>query len=171
MGRKTKNYIKQLKKESVFMEDKTLGLKTVSELAKILDERNLTEIEFDTEDVRIRIARENSVFAQAVQAPAMSAAPVANNTPATLAEETADLSKHPGAVKSPMVGVVYTAPEPSSPNFVKEGDSISAGDTLLLVEAMKTFNPVKATKSGTITKILVEDGMPVEFGEPLMIIE
>ena len=82
-----------------------------------------------------------------------------------------DLSKHPGVVKSPMVGTAYLAPEPGKPNFVSVGDKIAVGQTLLIIEAMKTFNPIKASKAGTVTQILVDNGRPVEFGEPLMIVE
>ena len=83
----------------------------------------------------------------------------------------ADLSKHPGVVKSPMVGTAYLAPEPGKPNFVAVGDKVTAGQTLLIIEAMKTFNPIKAPKAGTVTQILIENAHPVEFAEPLMIVE
>ena len=83
----------------------------------------------------------------------------------------ADTGNHPGAVKSPMVGTVYHSPEPGKPVFVNVGDKVSAGQTLLIIEAMKTFNPIKAAKAGTVTQILIEDKQPVEFGQPLMIVE
>ena len=99
-------------------------------------------------------------------APAAASAPVAAAVPAV-----ADLSKHPGVVKSPMVGTAYLAPEPGKPNFVAVGDKVTAGQTLLIIEAMKTFNPIKAPKAGTVTQILIENAHPVEFAEPLMIVE
>jgi acetyl-CoA carboxylase biotin carboxyl carrier protein len=101
------------------------------------------------------------VAAQAGPAAAPAGAPAAGN----------DLGKHPGAVKSPMVGTAYLAPEPGKPNFVSVGDKVTAGQTLLIIEAMKTFNPIKAPKSGTVSQILVDNARPVEFGEPLMIVE
>ena len=119
----------------------------------------------------------------AVRAPAFVPAPqplpvAAPVAPAPVAEAPAapsasdqDFSKHPGAVKSPMVGVVYLSADPNSPNYVKVGDSVAEGDTVCLIEAMKTFNPVKAHKSGKVTNILVATGDPVEYGEPLVIIE
>jgi acetyl-CoA carboxylase biotin carboxyl carrier protein len=108
----------------------------------------------------------------AVAAPAVpvtDAAGAAAPTAAAVAD--ADLGKHPGAVKSPMVGTAYLAPEPGKPNFVAIGDKVTAGQTLLIIEAMKTFNPIKAPKAGTIMQILVANAHPVEFGEPLMIVE
>jgi acetyl-CoA carboxylase biotin carboxyl carrier protein len=104
----------------------------------------------------------------------MAPAPAAATAPAAAAPAAApagDLSKHPGVVKSPMVGTAYLAPEPGKPNFVSVGDKITAGQTLLIIEAMKTFNPIKAPKGGTVTQILIENALPVEFGEPLMIVE
>lgn len=145
----------------------------VRSLASLLDETNLTEIEYESEGTRIRVARQITYSAampaapvtQAVAAPA-AAAPVATAAPAA-----ADPSAHPGAQKSPMVGVAYLAPEPGKPNFVSVGASVNAGDTLLLIEAMKTYNPIRATKAGKVSAILIEDGQPVEYGEPLVIIE
>ena len=101
-------------------------------------------------------------------APTAVAAPVAA---AGAAPAAGDLSKHPGAVKSPMVGTAYLAPEPGKPNFVSVGDKVTAGQTLLIIEAMKTFNPIKAPKAGTVVQVLIENARPVEFGEPLMIVE
>ncbi len=104
---------------------------------------------------------------------AAPAAPVAapGAPVAPVAAAAGDISKHPGVVKSPMVGTAYLAPEPGKPNFVAVGDKVTAGQTLLIIEAMKTFNPIKAPKAGTVTQILIENGRPVEFGEPLMIVE
>ncbi|MGO3518828.1 MAG: acetyl-CoA carboxylase biotin carboxyl carrier protein [Acetobacter cibinongensis] len=139
-------------------------------LAEILTDTGLTEIEIAEKDSRIRVARTLSV--QAAAAPAVAAAPVvAPVAAAPVPAAPADLSRHPGAVNSPMVGVAYLAPDPSSAPFVSEGQIVSAGQTLLLIEAMKTFNQIKAPKAGTIKTMLVASGDPVEFGQPLVIIE
>ncbi len=107
--------------------------------------------------------------AAAMPAPTASA-PVAV-APTAAATGAADLAKHPGAVKSPMVGTAYLAPEPGKPNFVAVGDKVTAGQTVLIIEAMKTFNPIKAPKAGTVTQIVIDNAQPVEFGEALMIVE
>ncbi|MCQ9155608.1 acetyl-CoA carboxylase biotin carboxyl carrier protein [Acidomonas methanolica] len=133
-------------------------------LADILTETGLTEIEVAEGSSRVRVVR-GGVVTQ-VAAPAAAAASTAAAPAAP-----ADLSKHPGAVTSPMVGVVYLTPDPTSPPFVSEGQTVAAGQTLMLIEAMKTFNQIKAPKSGKIAKILVVSGNPVEYGEPLAIIE
>ncbi|GBQ76403.1 acetyl-CoA carboxylase biotin carboxyl carrier protein [Acetobacter malorum] len=141
-------------------------------LAEILTDTGLTEIEVSEKDSRIRVARAPATVqatapaAVAAPAPAPVAAPAAP-VPAA----PADLSRHPGAVNSPMVGVAYLTPDPSSPPFVSEGQIVSAGQTLLLIEAMKTFNQIKAPKAGTVKTLLVTSGDPVEFGQPLAIIE
>ncbi|GBQ09742.1 MULTISPECIES: acetyl-CoA carboxylase biotin carboxyl carrier protein [Acetobacter] len=141
-------------------------------LAEILTDTGLTEIEVSEKDSRIRVARAPATVqatapaAVAAPAPAPVAAPAAP-VPAA----PADLSRHPGAVNSPMVGVAYLTPDPSSPPFVSEGQIVSAGQTLLLIEAMKTFNQIKAPKAGTVKTLLVASGDPVEFGQPLAIIE
>ena len=140
-------------------------------LAEILTDTGLTEIEIAEKDNRIRVVRAATPVAHAVPAPAPVAAP-APVVPVTAVTPTAtDPSKHPGAVTSPMVGVAYLAPDPSSPPFVTEGQQVSAGQTLLLIEAMKTFNQIKAPRAGTVSRILVQSGDPVEFGEALVIIE
>ncbi|MEH2485014.1 acetyl-CoA carboxylase biotin carboxyl carrier protein [Bradyrhizobium sp. AZCC 2230] len=143
----------------------------VRELALLLDETSLTEIEIERAGLRLRVARNISVAATmpvpvAHAAPALVAAPAA--APAAAA---ADMSKHPGAVTSPMVGTAYWAPEPGAKPFVEVGSKVSVGQTLLIIEAMKTMNQIPSTRAGTVTQILVEDGQPVEFGEPLVIIE
>jgi len=138
-------------------------------LADILLDTGLTEIEIAEGDSRIRVVRAPAVVQAAVAgsaAVAQAAAPAAEATP-----DTADLTKHPGAVKSPMVGVAYLAPEPGAPNFVTVGQPVSAGQTLLLIEAMKTFNQIKAPKSGTLSRVLITPGVPVEYGEVLMVID
>ncbi len=136
-------------------------------LAEILTETGLTEIEIAEKDNRIRVARAAPGVVHAVPA-AAAAAPVAA---APVAAAPADPAKHPGAVTSPMVGVAYLTPDPSSPPFVSEGQSVTAGQTLMLIEAMKTFNQIKAPRAGTLRKLLVASGDPVEFGEALAIIE
>jgi len=141
----------------------------VRKLAQILHETHLGEIELAEGDKRIRVARPTVTVAAAPMAAAPAGAPgapaVAGAAPAN------DLGKHPGAVKSPMVGTAYLAPEPGKPNFVAVGDKVTAGQTLLIIEAMKTFNPIKAPKAGTVVQILIDNARPVEFGEPLMIVE
>src|SRR4051812_22219963 len=140
----------------------------IRELALLLDETSLTEIEIERAGLRLRVARNISIAATtampiAAAAPALAAAPTA---PAA-----ADLSKHPGAVTSPMVGTAYWAPEPGAKPFIEVGSKVSVGQTLLIIEAMKTMNQIPSSRAGTVTQILVEDGQPVEFGEPLVIIE
>lgn len=143
----------------------------VRELAELLNETGLTEIEVEDDDRKIRVAR-GGVAATVAAAPfAAAAAPVA--APATAApapDAPAGGSEHPGALKCPMVGTAYLAPDPTAPNFIKVGDSIAEGDTLLIVEAMKVMNPITADKAGTIKAILVENAQPVEFDQPLVVI-
>ena len=144
----------------------------IKALAEILRQTDLTEIELVEKDSRIRVAREVTVAAPVVTqmaAPAMQAVPAPVSAPPPAAAE-APLS-HANAVTSPMVGVAYLSPEPGAAPFITQGQHVSAGQTLLIIEAMKTFNQIKATKSGTVTRILIENGTPVEFGEPLMVIE
>jgi acetyl-CoA carboxylase biotin carboxyl carrier protein len=143
----------------------------IRELALLLDETSLTEIEIEREGLRVRVARNISVTASvpAAYAPAAVAAPAAIAAAAPAA--ALDLAKHPGAVPSPMVGTCYWSPEPGAKPFVEVGMKVSAGQTLLIIEAMKTMNQIPSPRAGTVTQILVEDGQPVEFGEPLMIIE
>lgn len=141
----------------------------IRELAQILRETDLTEIELVDGEARLRVVRQAMVAApvlQAVPAPAAAAPAVA----APAAAEAVDAA-HPGAVTSPMVGVAYLSPEPGAAQFVTLGAKVAQGQTLLLIEAMKTFNQIKAPRAGTVTRILVESGMPVEYGEPLLIIE
>jgi acetyl-CoA carboxylase biotin carboxyl carrier protein len=153
-------------------------------LAQILKDTDLTEIELVEKDSRIRVARTLPAPAAAPSVqmawpapmmgqpgPAQAPVPVAPAAAQAAAEETADLSKHPGLVASPMVGVAYLSPEPGQPPFVTLGAKVAQGQTLLLIEAMKTFNQIKAPKAGTVTRILIETGTPVEYGEPLMVVE
>src|SRR5215468_8603782 len=136
----------------------------VRALARLLDETRLTEIEIEQRGLRVRIARQGSVT--------YTPAPEAMRTiPAAMPAGALDPSQHPGVVASPMVGTAYRAPEPGAKPFCDVGSTVKAGDTLLIVEAMKTLNQIPAPKSGTVVQILFEDAQPVEFGEPLMIIE
>jgi acetyl-CoA carboxylase biotin carboxyl carrier protein len=149
-----------------------LDTEFVRKLAQILHETNLGEIELGDGDKRIRVARPTVTVAAGPAAAAPAAAPGAALAAAGAAPAGGnDLGKHPGAVKSPMVGTAYLAPEPGKPNFVAVGDKVTTGQTLLIIEAMKTFNPIKAPKAGTVMQILVDNARPVEFGEPLMIVE
>ena len=144
----------------------------IRQLAKLLEETNLGEIEMADGDRKIRVARPAVIAAApapvvaSIPAPAAAAAPLAAG-----AAPAADVAKNPGTVKSPMVGTAYLLPEPGKPAFVHVGDKVIAGQTLLIIEAMKTFNPIKAPKAGTVAQILIDNAQPVEFGEPLMIVE
>jgi acetyl-CoA carboxylase biotin carboxyl carrier protein len=141
----------------------------IRELALLLDETSLTEIEIERAGLRVRVARNISVSAAmpASFQPMVAAAPAVSAASAAVA----DLAKHPGVVPSPMVGTAYWAPEPGAKPFIEVGSKVSAGQTLLIIEAMKTMNQIPSPRAGTVTQILVEDGQPVEFGEPLVIIE
>ena len=142
----------------------------IRELATLLDETSLTEIEIERGGLRLRVARNISIAA-AMPAQVVAAASVGAAAPATAAAAPADLSKHPGAVTSPMVGTAYRGAAPGAAPFVDLGSKVVVGETLLIIEAMKTMNQIPAPRSGTVTQILIEDGQPVEFGEPLVIIE
>jgi acetyl-CoA carboxylase biotin carboxyl carrier protein len=152
--------------------DKTEGASVdhdvIRELAKLLDETGLTEIEFERGGVRVRVARQGQPVVAAVAPPRATAA--AADIPAADVSG-GDLSKHPGLVPSPMVGTAYLGPEPGARPYVEVGSQVRAGQTLLIVEAMKTMNQIPAPRAGRVVQILVEDAQPVEFGEPLMIIE
>ncbi|MBS7545971.1 acetyl-CoA carboxylase biotin carboxyl carrier protein [Ancylobacter oerskovii] len=148
----------------------------VREIANLLSESDLTEIEVQHEDLRIRVARAAPVVyaapAPGYAAPAAPApAPVAAAPAASAAPASADPAKHPGVVPSPMVGTAYLAPEPGARAFIDIGTVVKEGQTLLIVEAMKTMNAIPAPRAGTVTQILVNNGQPVEYGEPLVIIE
>jgi acetyl-CoA carboxylase biotin carboxyl carrier protein len=136
-------------------------------LAAVLNETGLTEIEIAEKDSRIRVVRAAPATSMAV-APMAPVAAAASPAPAAPAPDEAS---HPGAVVSPMVGVAYLSPEPGAPPFIAVGQSVAAGQTLLLIEAMKTFNQIRAPKSGTITRILIANSTPVEYGEVLLILE
>lgn len=140
----------------------------IRQLAVLLDETNLSEIELERDDFRVRVARQITIEAPVAARAAAAPAPAAAAAPA---EATSDPTGHPGAVPSPMVGTAYMAPEPGARNFIEVGDTVAAGDPLLIVEAMKTMNQIPAPRAGRVTAILVEDGQPVEYGEPLVILE
>jgi acetyl-CoA carboxylase biotin carboxyl carrier protein len=142
-------------------------------LANILLETGLTEIEISEKDSKIRVVRNvaPAVTQVAAAPPAVAQAVAPQAGPAPVAAAIQDDANHPGAVLSPMVGVAYLAPEPGAAAYVSAGQAVTAGQTLLLIEAMKTFNQIKAPKSGTVSRILVSSGVPVEYGEVLMIIE
>lgn len=141
----------------------------IRDLAGLLEETNLTEIEIEHEGLRVRVARHLSPAPLPV---------VTALTPEQLAlspghgsEAEPELVQHAGTITSPMVGTAYLAPKPGDPPFVKEGDRVTEGQTLMIIEAMKTMNPIPATRAGVVLKVLVPDGQPVEYGEPLLIIE
>ena len=147
-------------------DDKSGDSALIRELALLLDETNLTEIEIERAGLRVRVARNVSIAAS-MPPSYQPAAPAAAAGPAPVA----DIAKHPGVVPSPMVGTVYWASEPGAKPFVEVGSKVTAGQTLLIIEAMKTMNQIPSPRAGTVTQILIEDGQPVEFGEPLVIIE
>ena len=148
---------------------------TIRELAQILRDSDLTEIELVDNDMRVKLVRQISVAPMAMPMAAPIVMPAAGAPAAVAAAPAAaagvDDADHPGAVTSPMVGVAYLSSEPTAAPFVTVGSKVAQGQTLLLIEAMKTYNQIKAPRAGTVTRILVESGTPVEFGEPLMIVE
>lgn len=156
-------------------DNKKFDTALIRDLAVLLDETNLSEIELEQGDTRIRVARQMSISApvSVAAAPAAAAAPVANAAPvAAEAAPAAEAAVQSGAtVTSPMVGTAYLAAEPGSAPFIQVGDKVAEGQTILIVEAMKTMNHIPSTKAGTVKQILVEDAQPVEFGEPLIIVE
>jgi acetyl-CoA carboxylase biotin carboxyl carrier protein len=139
----------------------------IRELALLLDETSLTEIEIERAGLRVRVARNVSIAAS-MPASVAVAAPAAV---ATTVVGVADVAKHPGMVPSPMVGTAYWSSEPGAKPFIEVGARVAVGQTLLIIEAMKTMNQIPSPRAGTVTQVLVEDGQPVEFGEPLVIIE
>ena len=149
----------------------------IRDLAQLLNETGLTEIEIEKDDLKVRVARHiaaPAAYAVGVPAaaPAASSAPVsAPGAPASAAPSGLDPASHPGRVKSPMVGTAYRSPEPGAAAFIDIGTRVTQGQTLLIIEAMKTMNHIPAPRSGVVKEILIENGQPVEFGEPLVIIE
>lgn len=144
--------------------------KIIRDLADLLNETGLSEIEIEKDGLKVRVARSLTISAShAIAAPAPAAASAGSASPAS--GPSGDPGQHPGAVKSPMVGTAYRSPEPSAPPFVEVGARVQQGDTLLIIEAMKTMNQIPAPRSGTVTAIFFENGQPVEFGEVLAVIE
>lgn len=141
----------------------------IRQLAVILQDNGLTEIELEKGSVRLRVSR--AAQAVAATAPAVSTAAAATPAAASEPAPAPTAANHPGVVPSPMVGTAYLKPSPDAAPFVKVGDRVNVGQTLMIVEAMKTMNPIAAPRAGLVTQIIVTDSQPVEFGEPLMIIE
>jgi acetyl-CoA carboxylase biotin carboxyl carrier protein len=137
----------------------------IRELAKLLDETGLTEIEIEREGLRVRVGR------GAIATMAVSSAPALPAVAVPMKPVAIDLEKQPGVVTSPMVGTAYRGPEPGAMPFIDVGSKVAVGDTLLIIEAMKTMNQIPAPRAGTVTQMLVEDAQPVEFGQPLVVIE
>ena len=146
-----------------------VDIKLVRQLAELLNETGLTEIEVEDDDRKIRVARTLQAASVAVAAPAPAAAPAAAPVAAPAAPTAP--ADHPGALKSPMVGTVYLAASPEAAPFVSVGDSVKEGDTVVIIEAMKVMNPITATKGGKVTQVLVANGQPVEYDQPLVVIE
>lgn len=144
--------------------NKTVDQDLIRDLANLLKETDLSEIEIEQDNLRIRVARGTGGIVQQVAAPLSAGAPVAETTPR-------DLANDPGAVPSPMVGTAYLSPAPGAKQFVTIGETVKEGQTVLIIEAMKTMNQIAAPRSGKVTAIMVDDGQPVEFGEPLLVIE
>ncbi len=139
---------------------------TIRALARLIDETGLTEIEVERDGLRVRVSRRATISSVPVQS---HDAPRIISTPDT--NPMGDPARHPGVVTSPMVGTAYRSAEPGAKPFIDIGSKVNAGDTLLIIEAMKTMNQIPAPRSGTVTQILFEDAQPVEFGEPLIIVE
>lgn len=150
-----------------------INKEAIRELAELIDETGLTEIEVADGDQMIRVGKGGAAV---VSAPAVAPAVSMQSDPTVPQPANTDApsniaANHPGAVTSPMVGTAYMAPEPGAANFVQKGASVNAGDTLMIIEAMKVMNPIKAEKGGTVTQVLVDNGEPIEFGDILMVIE
>ena len=143
----------------------------IRELAKLLDETGLTEIEVEHGDLRVRVRRQPAGKNLPMVAAPVAPAPPAPVATAPVVAAVTDPAQHPGVITSPMVGTAYLGAEPGARPFVDVGSQVAVGQTLLIIEAMKTMNQIPAPRSGTVSRILIEDGQPVEFGEPLMIIE
>jgi acetyl-CoA carboxylase biotin carboxyl carrier protein len=168
VARDSKEQAEGKPRASAEMAKQEIDHELIRELAKLLDETGLTEIEFERGGQRVRVARQAQ--------PTVAVAPVVRTETVEAKSLPAgggafDPSSHPGVVTSPMVGTCYRAPEPGARPFVDIGTRVNAGDPVLIVEAMKTMNQIPAPRAGTVIQILIEDGQPVEFGEPLMIIE
>jgi acetyl-CoA carboxylase biotin carboxyl carrier protein len=147
------------------------GEQIVRALARLLDETGLSEIEIEQAGLRVRVVRQAASLVSAAATPAAASAQYSGIGEFAAPAGLPEAAKHPGVLTSPMVGTAYRAPEPGAKPFVEVGSKVKAGDTILIIEAMKTMNQIPAPHAGTVTQILIEDGQPVEFGEPLMIIE
>ncbi|NBT85277.1 MAG: acetyl-CoA carboxylase biotin carboxyl carrier protein [Alphaproteobacteria bacterium] len=143
----------------------------VRKLAEILVDTDLSEIEYEDNGSRIYVSRKANIAPVATHVVASSPAAAPLTQQAAPTASVTDWAKHPGAVRSPMVGTAYLSPEPGAPNFIKVGDNITVGQTLLIVEAMKVMNQIKATQAGKVIQILVSDASPIEYDEPLLVIE
>jgi acetyl-CoA carboxylase biotin carboxyl carrier protein len=152
------------------MSETDIDLDEIRALAQLLDDTELTEIEVKVGDKRIRLSRQAVAVAQPAAAAMMVPAAAQSAVPQGAAAAV-DAAQHAGAVTSPMVGTVYVAPEPGAAPFVQIGDTVTEGQTLLIVEAMKTMTPIPAPRAGRIASIMIADAQPVEFGEPLLVIE
>ena len=141
----------------------------IRELAEVLNETGLSEIEIEREGLRLRVARQITIAA--IAGPAHHAAGSAGPSIAAVPAKPADVASHPGTVKSPMVGTAYRAAEPGAAAFVEVGTRVAQGQTLLIIEAMKTMNHIPAPRAGTVVQVFIDNGQPVEFGEPLVVIE
>ena len=151
-----------------------IDARAIRDLARLLDETGLSEIEVEQGGKRIKVVRQLTLHATPVAPPGAAQTLRAPIPPAAVELEApaiTDLAKHPGAVTSPMVGTAFLAPEPDAAHFVKAGDSVTKGQTLLIIDAMKTMNPIPSPKAGKVIEVLVSNGAPVEFGQALMIIE
>ena len=174
MPKKTKHAVSR--KTQPMSEKKNIDPELVRELAAILHDTGLSEIEVEHGELRLRLARTlTATHAPQAQAHVVAAPPpplaISHASAPAAPAQTDDPAKHPGVVPSPMVGTAYLSPEPGKPAFIKVGDTVNEGQTILVVEAMKTFNPIPAPRAGKVVAILVTDAQPVEFGEPLVILE
>ena len=149
---------------------KTLDLEAgwIRELAEILSDTGLTEVEIEKDDIRLRVSRQGGVSSVSAAIAPVTPSP---SKPATTEPAQTATPDHPGTIRSPIVGTAYLSPSPGSPAFVKVGDKVIEGQTVMIVEAMKTMNPITATRSGTVNSIIISDAQPVEFDDPLMVIE
>ncbi len=150
----------------------SINAEAVRNLADLLNETGLTEIEYEAHGCRIRVGKMMATTGTHVAHSIVPHSQVAPAHPSTPTEsQVTDFSTHPGVISAPMVGTAYLCPKPDAPPFVKVGDSVQKDDTLVIIEAMKVMNPIRAPKAGTVSKILIENAVPVEYGQPLFIIE
>jgi acetyl-CoA carboxylase biotin carboxyl carrier protein len=171
-GRKAKPHKKEKRSMTAKDHGDTAGdeQRLIRQLAELLNDTGLSEIEIEKSGLKVRVARTLNVHSTVAAAPAVGAV-AASSATAAPAAKASDPAKHPGVVKSPMVGTAYRSPEPGAPPFIDVGSQVAQGDTLFIIEAMKTMNQIPAPQAGKVTAIFIENGQPVEFGEPLVIIE